>query len=121
MTEAPDDTLETIADLSINSAAEKFIDEIEDWPELDRCQITYMINVQGVDHLGEALDVAATSLIRYGMDSFYIVATDPDTGREWIIHNGEIVDPDELEARFQDLSEEDLSESVAEDEPPVAP
>lgn len=100
MTEVPD---------TANLAAEQFIDEIEDWPELSRCQITYLINVKDVDHLGEALDVAATSLIRYGMDAFYIMATDPDTGREWLIHNGEIVDQETLDADFQAALDEEAA------------
>ena len=108
MTEAPEEAVETPLD-TINVAAEKFIDEIEEWPELSRAQITYMINVRDVEHLGEALDIAATSLIRYGMDSFWIVATDPDTGREWLVHNGQIQDPEELETAHEALEQDDVT------------
>lgn len=99
----------------VNVAAEQFIDEVEDWPELSRCQITYVMNVRGVDHLGEALDVAATSLMRYGMDSFYILATDPDTGREWVVHGGQIVEEQELDERYEEAL------AVEKAEVPVAP
>lgn len=69
----------------------------EPWPliELERCEISFLINVNGINDLAEALDVAAGSLGRYGMDAFYILATDPDTGRQWIINDGRVMDADE--------------------------
>jgi hypothetical protein len=69
----------------------------EPWPliELERCEISFLINVTGINDLAEALDVAAGSLGRYGMDAFYILATDPDSGRQWIINDGKVMDADE--------------------------
>ena len=66
--------------------------ETGEWADipLTNCQIEFVIPVHSVSDLSEALDVAAVSLIRLGMDSFHIKATDPDTGDSWVIHNGEV-------------------------------
>jgi len=69
-------------------------DEREQIP-LSRCDISFLINVRNVESLDEAMDTAATSLGRFGMDAFYILATNPDTGQQWIIHNGQVTDADE--------------------------
>lgn len=63
---------------------------------LSKCEISFLMNVSGVEDLGEALDVAAINLGRFGIDSFYVIATDPDTDRQWVIHNGEIHTSEEL-------------------------
>lgn len=63
---------------------------------LSRCEIQFLMNVTDVEDLGEALDVAAINLGRYGMDSFFVVATDPDTGRSWVLHQGEVSTQEQL-------------------------
>lgn len=69
--------------------------ELADIP-LSRCDIQFVIQVTDADTLGGALDMATLSLARYGLNSFYVQATDPDTGREWIIANGEIRDAEQF-------------------------
>lgn len=81
-----------------------------EWPDLERAEITFLINVEGVTDLAEALDVAAINLLRHGMDNFHILATDPDTDRQWIIHNGEVSEAqeaaDELERMMREEDED---------------
>lgn len=59
---------------------------------LSRCDITFVISVDNAGTLGNAIDMGALSLARYGLNAFYVLATDPDTGREWIINDGRITD-----------------------------
>ncbi len=58
---------------------------------LSNCQLSFMVNVTDVKTLQEALTVAASNLGRYGMDAFYVLAEDPDSGRQWIVHDGRVM------------------------------
>lgn len=64
--------------------------------QLNRCDVAFLLNVHNVQTLAEALDLAAANLGHNGLRSFYVLATDPETGRQWVIQDGEIVDPDLL-------------------------
>lgn len=84
---------------------------------LSRCEISFLMNVTDVDDLGEALDVAAINIGRFGLDSFFVVATDPDSGREWIIHSGQVHTRQELDATRKALRETlDSSEQSGDDD-----
>lgn len=69
--------------------------------ELERAEVQFLLNIDKITSLAEALDIAATNLGRYGMDSFFVLVTDPDTNRQWVVHNGEISDAHELEQRIK--------------------
>lgn len=55
---------------------------------LERCNLHFILNLTEVDSLADALDQAAVTLGRYGMDAFYVLAADPDTDRQWIVQGG---------------------------------
>lgn len=56
-----------------------------------RCEVTLHLSVHDVSTLSEALNITATSLGRYGIDPFYIVATDPDTDQQWIVNGDHVL------------------------------
>lgn len=74
---------------------------------LSRCDLTFLIHVDDVTHLHQAVDVAALNMIRYGLDSFHILATDPDTGRRWILRDGQVFPAEELLAEIEQQRESD--------------
>lgn len=55
-----------------------------------RCQITINIPVRNTPTLGDALNTVASSLGRYGLDPFYILAIDPATGERWVVHGDRV-------------------------------
>lgn len=57
--------------------------------ELSRATVQLMINVDDVSTLDEAVSVAALNFGRYGLDAFYMLVTDPDTGRQWQVIEGQ--------------------------------
>lgn len=71
------------------------LEDIED-VDLERCDLAFLINLVDIKSLSEAVDIAAVNLGRYGLDAFQILATDPDTGRQWIIHDGKVQDATEF-------------------------
>ena len=82
------------------------IQPVEDWADTPlqngRCQITLTMTVQA-DTVGEGMNTAAISLARFGMDSFYLMVEDLDSGQRWIVHNGEAGDADEEAARLAQM------------------
>lgn len=91
-------------------------DAESDFYPLSRCEVTFLMNVTDVDSLTEALDVAAVSIARYGLDSFQMLATDPDTGRRWLVHHGEITDADKTMAEVERQHDEQMAELDDEDQ-----
>lgn len=53
-----------------------------------RCEVTLSMSLTGVTSLEHALDTAAINLGRYGVDPFYVILTDPETGRRWVVNGG---------------------------------
>lgn len=65
-----------------------------------RCEITLHLSLSDVNTLQEALDTAAVTLGRYGMDPFYVLALDPASGKQWVTNAGRT---------FQEESQDDES------------
>lgn len=57
---------------------------------MSNVEITLTIKVNDVRDLTDALDIAALGIIRKGMDAFYVIAKDLDSGESWFVNNGEI-------------------------------
>jgi hypothetical protein len=124
MTDSPIETVELPDDDQVLAAADDFeaslppeaqgfgdIPASEGIPDipLTRCDLHFIINLKDVSSLAEALDTAAISLGRYGMNDFYVLATNPDTGDQWIVQNGIATDAAEEIARLE--GGEDVDES----------
>jgi len=75
-------------------------------PLVENCEINFSINVAGVHNLTEAINVAAIQLMRFGLDAFYLEATDTDTDTTYIIHNGNVMSFDDVEADFEEAKAE---------------
>lgn len=96
-------------------------DELEEAPEesdvpaVQSCEITFSINVSNVRNLTEAVNVAAIQLMRFGLDAFYLEATDMDTDEVYIIHNGDVMRAEDVAADFEDLKEEIQAQAAADD------
>lgn len=103
MTENIQEQIEQGVTEALNPAPEPEEVEIPDDIPLERCDITFVINVHQAETLGTALDTAAVSLARYGLNAFYLLATDPDTGRQWIVHDGQVTDAEDAEAELAEL------------------
>lgn len=85
-------------------------------PSLKRAQFSLVINTYEIDNLREGVDLMSMLFGKHGLSAFFVVATDPDTGEQWVIQDGEYVIPmDEWEARAKSLDEADdpaLEEAV---------
>lgn len=79
-------------------------------PQGSRFDITLLINVRNVENLNQALDVAATSVGRYGLDAFYILATNPDTGEQFVVHEDEILPADEATKDLEKIANEQTAD-----------
>jgi hypothetical protein len=63
-------------------------------------EVTLNLTLSNIDTLQNGLDTAAATLGRYGMDPFYVLVTEPSTGRRWVVHGSNIFrepEPDERE------------------------
>jgi len=58
---------------------------------MKNAQVGFLINVSDVSDAGEAMNRAAISMLRFGMDDFYVMVTDTDTGDEYLVRDGEII------------------------------
>lgn len=61
---------------------------------LENCDITFITRVSEVSTLGEAAEVTALNIIRYGLDSYYLLYTDTDTGQQYISEGGKFYTTD---------------------------
>ena len=56
--------------------------------ELAECEVMFITKVSGVANLGEAAEVAALNIIRNGLDSYYILYTNDETGEQYLSEAG---------------------------------
>lgn len=75
----------------VNIVSDTYQDDVTTNIPMRNGQLAFVINVQGVNNLGEALDQGAINLMRWGMDSFYILATNTDTGDEYVVSNNSVI------------------------------
>ena len=52
------------------------------------CDVIFTTHVSDVSNLGEAAEVMALNIIRFGLDSYYVLYTDTDTGKQWVSNGG---------------------------------
>lgn len=78
-------------------------------PETITGSITVSMNmiIRDVATVDEALDTFNASLGRYGTEPFYLILRD-ESGRQWVVHNGQIITGDEDE---EDEDDDDGDES----------
>lgn len=87
-------------------------------PELSRCSFQLMINTYDVKSLREGLDRAALSVGHFGLGAFFIIATDPSSGDQWVVDGDQVTPMDVWEARVKEAeaeaAEDDADEALEE-------
>lgn len=55
------------------------------------CDVIFTTRVSQISSLGEAAETTALNIIRNGLDSYYILFTDLETGEQYISEGGQFV------------------------------
>lgn len=88
--------------------------EAEEIELADGCDFSFLVNVRGAKTLDDALETMALNIGLNGIDSFHILATDPETDRQWIITQGEVYDAADLKREHDAQAHEDEEDDESE-------
>lgn len=90
--------------------------DMSDWdragelnPLLTRCQFNLMVQTYDIESLREGLDIASLNMGRYGFGGFFVIATNPANGEQWVVDGDRVYPMAEWENR---AAEEEPDEDV---------
>ena len=85
-------------------------------PALRRVVFHMTLSAYDIESLREGVDIAALNIGRYGLGAFFMVATDPVTGEQWVIQDGErVYRMADWEATGSDDDDEETEDAPAAD------